>query len=66
MYRPAPSFRDEVAKKIWTALELTNVSASTLFIYLAERLEVDEEGWPLDENGQRLFVQAQEELPLTG
>jgi hypothetical protein len=66
LYRPAPSFRGDVAEKLWTALELTNVSASTLFIELINRLQVDEEGWPLDEHGQRMFVQDQEELPLTG
>lgn len=68
LYRPNPGFREEPAEKVWRALELTRVSASTLFIELIRRLEVDEEGWPLDEHGQRLFVSedAQGVLPLTG
>jgi len=68
LYRPNPAFRGDPAEKVWRALELTRVSASTLFIELIRRLEVDEEGWPLDEHGQRLFVSedARGVLPLTG
>jgi hypothetical protein len=66
-FRPGVIFRGEDAEKIWRALELTGVSASTLFLKLVrDRMPVDDEGYPLDENGQRLFVDDQQELPLTG
>ena len=67
LYRPALALRDEDAEKVWRALELTGVSASTLFLKLIrDRMPVDAEGYPLDENGRRLFVHGQQELPLTG
>jgi hypothetical protein len=60
-------FRDQDAEKVWRALELTGVSASTLFLKLIrDRMPVDAEGYPLDENGRRLFIDDQQELPLTG
>ena len=66
-FRPGPAFRDEDAEKVWRALELTGVSASTLFLKLIrDRMPVDAEGYPLDEHGRRLFINGQQELPLTG
>jgi hypothetical protein len=68
LFRPGPAFRDKDAEKVWRALELTGVSASTLFLKLIrDRMPVDAEGYPLDENGRRLFVDdTQQELPMTG
>jgi hypothetical protein len=67
-YRPVPALRGEAAEKLWRAKEVTNASMTTLMLEMLRRLEVDEEGWPLDEHGRRLFIGGddQEVLPLTG
>lgn len=66
-YRPNPSLRGDAAVKLHTALEASGVSASQLITALVNRLEVDAEGWPLDENGERfVFSHGQETLRLTG